>query len=950
MSVQRILNSVAGLILLLPQLLPGQVTISPAKDGRSFSVTTPCLTGFAATWSATIIRDKQTNVVSSVDGVREGDAIRFGKEGVELLFRVDRPKGGDAVFAQAGIRNTGTNQLSLVAIMPVNAEFGVAGELKDWLVTGLHPMTPVLVALSDITRSVDVFEYGSLYRGDGNGFLIGPVGEPIAYLGFQVAAAGGLKRTLTVRADMSGVRVDPGETRWGQQVALVMEPPQAALAKWAEWVAESHHALTNKGALCGWNNWNTLGQATKGDDVLAVADQVLHSDGRLRPSVIQIDAGYLDENGKAEDKERFPDDPEVYARRIARTGARPGLLVRLGWPSGLAAWTAQVPHVRQAVEQGFTYLKIQNSLFPSVNIVADPKLTSFQVIREGAAKLREAAGPETYLVYRGAQIPERAVVGLADACRVGNNSFRKQLRSCPKEVLRSQQFNGRWFAVDYDAYYIGTDIANISVIAGGWPLVRTWMSMVGLSCGTAITSDMWHEERFKPFWRNVEVLTPPARERVEVLDLGLRRDWPRLVGHVRRGWGDWTVALLWNPRDKEQSVTLRFPDAGMVAGHRYAVWSFWDDRYMGVVQDEWTTPRLAASGSQLLCFTDLDDHASSGPALIGSDLHIWCGAAEVKRVESRRTSLTVELTDVGARDGALFVYSRYQPVLRTATGCAVSSVDSAGENVWRVNLRSRQREAPQKIELALILPVTHQVWSWLLVATAAGSLLFAAWRYVVSLRLQRVQVLADERVRIARDLHDEVGANLTRIAIMTEDRKSGDEDEPARMKMALTAVRSLAREMTMTIDEIVWALNPKHDTLESVVNYLCGYAGEYLEDAGLRVRLDIPLRLPMWPVTTTVRHNLLLAFKEALNNVVKHAGAREVCLMLKVDSAKLCLVVRDDGRGLSNDPGRPAGGNGLDNMRNRMAALGGDCRISSVPGGGTTLEFEVPVASLNRGA
>ena len=133
------------------------------------------------------------------------------------------------------------------------------------------------------------------------------------------------------------------------------------------------------------------------------------------------------------------------------------------------------------------------------------------------------------------------------------------------------------------------------------------------------------------------------------------------------------------------------------------------------------------------------------------------------------------------------------------------------------------------------------------------------------------------------------------------------------------------------------------------MNYLCGYAGEYLEGAGLRVRLDIPLRLPTWPVTTTVRHNLLLAFKEALNNVVKHAGAREVCLMLKVDSVKLCLVVRDDGRGLSNDPGHPAGGNGLDNMRNRMAALGGDCRIASVPGGGTTLEFEVPVASLNRG-
>ena len=199
------LHSLVGvLLLLLPQALPGQGMATMAGDGRSFGVVAPWLSGFNASWSATICRNGKTNVLSSSDGVREGDAIRFEKEGVELLFRVDRPKGADAVFVQAGIRNTGTNQLSLVAVMPVQAEFGVAGDPKDWLVTGLHPLTPVLVALSDITWPVDIFEYGSVYREDGNGFLIGPVGEPIAYLGFRLAASGGQKRTLTVRADMSG--------------------------------------------------------------------------------------------------------------------------------------------------------------------------------------------------------------------------------------------------------------------------------------------------------------------------------------------------------------------------------------------------------------------------------------------------------------------------------------------------------------------------------------------------------------------------------------------------------------------------------------------------------------------------------------------------------------------------------------------------------------------------
>ena len=81
------------------------------------------------------------------------------------------------------------------------------------------------------------------------------------------------------------------------------------------------------------------------------------------------------------------------------------------------------------------------------------------------------------------------------------------------DALRSYQLNGRWFAVDNDSYYMGTDIANVSEIAGGWPVVRTWMSMVGLSCGAALTADPWHWESFRSHWRNVEVMTPPARER-----------------------------------------------------------------------------------------------------------------------------------------------------------------------------------------------------------------------------------------------------------------------------------------------------------------------------------------------------------------------------------------------------------------------------------------------------
>lgn len=127
--------------------------------------------------------------------------------------------------------------------------------------------------------------------------------------------------------------------------------------------------------------------------------------------------------------------------------------------------------------------------------------------------------------------------------------------------------------------------------------------------------------------------------------------------------------------------------------------------------------------------------------------------------------MVLELTDAGARDGALYVYSRYQPVLKSVTGCAVSSVDSAGENVWRVNLHNRQHDLPQKIDLAILLPVDRQIWFWLMIAMVVGSLVFAVWRYVASLRLQRVQSLSAERIRIARDMHDGIGASLTKIRL-----------------------------------------------------------------------------------------------------------------------------------------------------------------------------------------
>jgi signal transduction histidine kinase len=165
----------------------------------------------------------------------------------------------------------------------------------------------------------------------------------------------------------------------------------------------------------------------------------------------------------------------------------------------------------------------------------------------------------------------------------------------------------------------------------------------------------------------------------------------------------------------------------------------------------------------------------------------------------------------------------------------------------------------------------------------------------------------------------------------------------------LDRIYSTARELTRAMDEIVWAVNPKHDTLDSLASYLGRFAQEFLGTANLSCRLDVPVQLPAWPMTSEVRHNLFLAVKEALNNVVKHASAREVRVLLALQADAFTLSLEDDGCGF--DPSRPvvaavdrlSSGNGLGNMRRRLAEIRGRFQVESASGKGTRVVFVVPV-------
>jgi len=239
--------------------------------------------------------------------------------------------------------------------------------------------------------------------------------------------------------------------------------------------------------------------------------------------------------------------------------------------------------------------------------------------------------------------------------------------------------------------------------------------------------------------------------------------------------------------------------------------------------------------------------------------------------------------------------------------------------------------------------VTFRICGGIATVLISGGIVWFSMRRRMQQKLERLEsqrAVEQERARIAHDIHDDLGSHLTRITMLSESAR-GELDTPTRATADINQIYDTARDLTRAMDEIVWAVNPKHDTLESLASYLEKFAQDFLELAGIRCRLDVPVQFPEWPLMADVRHNVFLAFKEAVHNAVKHAEASEVRVSLVLKSTGFELSVVDNGRGFSFQPGAKRG-NGLDNMVVRMRNLGGRCEIHSEPGQGTRVTFLVP--------
>jgi signal transduction histidine kinase len=242
--------------------------------------------------------------------------------------------------------------------------------------------------------------------------------------------------------------------------------------------------------------------------------------------------------------------------------------------------------------------------------------------------------------------------------------------------------------------------------------------------------------------------------------------------------------------------------------------------------------------------------------------------------------------------------------------------------------------------------VETPAFAWLLAGTVAAGLAgggMVLQQARVRRRLARLELARSreaERTRIARDLHDELGARLTEISVLAQSarRELPPGDGPATRLASLT---TKVNDLVTVVDEIVWAVDPTKDSLPALVRYVSGWVQEMAGNAGLECSLTVEGDVPEVPLDAETRHHLLLAVREAVTNAVRHAQARRLSLAVACPPGGLVITVADDGIGF--DTASDRNGNGQHNLRDRLKAMHGSAEVMSGAGHGTRVVFTLPV-------
>jgi signal transduction histidine kinase len=239
-------------------------------------------------------------------------------------------------------------------------------------------------------------------------------------------------------------------------------------------------------------------------------------------------------------------------------------------------------------------------------------------------------------------------------------------------------------------------------------------------------------------------------------------------------------------------------------------------------------------------------------------------------------------------------------------------------------------------------------WFQITLLSICCLVILISFRLMAQLAMHRKErrLLRQERARIAREIHDDIGARMTQLVLHGEVAQSALTDG-SETRVQIVQLCEEARDLLSTMDEILWAVNPRRDTLRDFTAFVCKYAEEFLKPTQIQCILEVDPELSAAAFDLPLRRSLLMAIKETLNNAVKHSRATELRLQIRWRRQRLTVVVLDNGQGF--DPAMvKTERNGLTNISQRILELGGNCLVTSQPGQGCRVEFSIPLRRSQR--
>ena len=262
--------------------------------------------------------------------------------------------------------------------------------------------------------------------------------------------------------------------------------------------------------------------------------------------------------------------------------------------------------------------------------------------------------------------------------------------------------------------------------------------------------------------------------------------------------------------------------------------------------------------------------------------------------------------------------------------------------VRAINADGRASRIPASFAFIIAAPVWMRWWFWTLIALTVGLGVYVLYRY----RVSRILFVANMRIRIATDLHDDIGANLTKIAILSEVARQQRGDSNGKTDSSLSSIARISRDSVSSMSDIVWAINPQRDSLRDLVRRMRRHAEDIFTTRDIPLEFRAPDAYEHLKLGLGVRRDVFLIFKEAVNNVARHSGCSRVEIDFRAHGQELFLQISDNGAGF--DPALEGEGQGLMSMRRRAHTLNGTLEIESRDGGGTTIRLQVSQVRLYR--